>query len=231
MMRAKYTITLSELLNAGFNLFDFDWSVQPNTVDKADVENTIIRMYQFREIGFETPYYFHQEFQSTFLNYLPWLNKTLELYYTLSFAGKQEKKSSTFSRDTTTKLIRTDDATRKADNTDTKSESVEVSNNVGDRYLDTPENVLGASSSTYATSINSQTQSGTGSSDESITRNIDEVSTSNRSDSGSEEATENEDYTVTRIDNLSTELKNRYAINEILFQFALKFDELFMGVF
>lgn len=230
-MRAKYTITLYELLNAGFKLFDFDWTVQPNTVDKADVENTIIRMYQFREIGFETPYYFQQEFQNAFLNHLPWLNKTLELYYSLSFAGKQEKKSSTFSRDSTTKLTRTDDATRKGDDTTTKSETVEVSNNIGDRYLDTPENVLGASSSSYATSINNQTQSGTGSSDESVTRNIDETRTSNRSDSGSEEATENEEYTVTRIDNLSTELKNRYEINEILFQFSLKFDDLFMGVF
>lgn len=230
-MRAKYTITLYDLLKSGFNLFDFDWSVQPNTVDKADVENTIIRMYQFREIGFETPYYFQQEFQNTFLNYLPWLNKTLELYYSLSFAGKQEKKSSTFSRDATTKLTRTDDATRKADDTTTKSETVEVSNTIGDRYLDTPENVLGASSSSYATSINSQTQSGTGSTDDSITRNIDETRTSNRSDNGSEEATESEEYTVTRIDNLSTELKNRYEINEILFQFSLKFDDLFMGVF
>lgn len=230
-MQAKYTITLNELTEDGFNLFAFDWVIQPNTVTKDEVQDTIIRMYQFREIGFETPYYFQQEFKNAFLNNLPWLNKTLEIYYSLAFAGKQEKKSSTISRDSTTNLTRTDDETRKSDETKTNNRTAEISNNVGDRYLDTPENVLGSSSTNYASSIKSQTQSGTGSSDETDTRNIDETTTFNRSDKETGETTENEEYTVTRTGNLSTELKNRYAINEILFQFSLKFEDLFMGVF
>lgn len=230
-MRAKYTITLNDLIEDGFNLFNFEWTIQPNTVSKDEVQDTIIRMYQFREIGLETPYYFQQEFKNSFLNNLPWLNKTLEIYYSLAFAGGQEKKTSTISRDTTTTLTRTDASKKTTEDTNTIDKSVETSNNVGDRYLDTPENVLGSSSTRYATSINNQTQSGSETTDETDTRNIDETGSLNRSDDGTEETTENEDYTVTRTTNLTDELKNRYEVNDILYQFALKFDDLFMGVF
>lgn len=230
-MRAKYTITLNDLIEDGFNLFNFEWTIQPNTVSKDEVQDTIIRMYQFREIGLETPYYFQQEFKNSFLNNLPWLNKTLEIYYTLAFAGGQEKKTSTISRDTTTTLTRTDATKKTTEDTNTIDKSVETSNNVGDRYLDTPENVLGSTSTRYATSINNQTQSGSETTDETDTRNIDETGSLNRSDDGTEETTENEDYTITRTTNLTNELKNRYEVNDILYQFALKFDDLFMGVF
>lgn len=230
-MRAKYTITLNDLIEDGFNLFNFEWTIQPNTVSKDEVQDTIIRMYQFREIGLETPYYFQQEFKNSFLNNLPWLNKTLEIYYSLAFAGGQEKKTSTISRDTTTTLTRTDATKKTTEDTNTIDKSVETSNNVGDRYLDTPENVLGSTSTRYATSINNQTQSGSETTDETDTRNIDESGSLNRSDDGTEETTENEDYTVTRTTNLTDELKNRYEVNDILYQFALKFDDLFMGVF
>lgn len=230
-MRAKYTITLNDLIEDGFNLFNFEWTIQPNTVSKDEVQDTIIRMYQFREIGLETPYYFQQEFKNSFLNNLPWLNKTLEIYYSLAFAGGQEKKTSTISRDTTTTLTRTDASKKTTEDTNTIDKSVETSNNVGDRYLDTPENVLGSTSTTYATSINNQTQSGSETTNETDTRNIDETGSLNRSDDGTEETTENEDYTVTRTTNLTDELKNRYEVNDILYQFALKFDDLFMGVF
>lgn len=230
-MRAKYTITLNDLIEDGFNLFNFEWTIQPNTVSKDEVQDTIIRMYQFREIGLETPYYFQQEFKNSFLNNLPWLNKTLEIYYSLAFAGGQEKKTSTISRDTTTTLTRTDASKKTTEDTNTIDKSVETSNNVGDRYLDTPENVLGSSSTRYATSINNQTQSGSETTAETDTRNIDETGSLNRSDDGTEETTENEDYTVTRTTNLTDELKNRYEVNDILYQFALKFDDLFMGVF
>lgn len=230
-MRAKYTITLNDLIEDGFNLFNFEWTIQPNTVSKDEVQDTIIRMYQFREIGLETPYYFQQEFKNSFLNNLPWLNKTLEIYYSLAFAGGQEKKTSTISRDTTTTLTRTDASKKTTEDTNTIDKSVETSNNVGDRYLDTPENVLGSTSTRYATSINNQTQSGSETTDETDTRNIDETGSLNRSDDGTEETTENEDYTVTRTTNLTNELKNRYEVNDILYQFALKFDDLFMGVF
>lgn len=230
-MRAKYTITLNDLIEDGFNLFNFEWTIQPNTVSKDEVQNTIIRMYQFREIGLETPYYFQQEFKNSFLNNLPWLNKTLEIYYSLAFAGGQEKKTSTISRDTTTTLTRTDATKKTTEDTNTIDKSVETSNNVGDRYLDTPENVLGSTSTRYATSINNQTQSGSETTDETDTRNIDETGSLNRSDDGTEETTENEDYTITRTTNLTNELKNRYEVNDILYQFALKFDDLFMGVF
>lgn len=230
-MRAKYTITLNDLIEDGFNLFNFEWTIQPNTVSKDEVQDTIIRMYQFREIGLETPYYFQQEFKNSFLNNLPWLNKTLEIYYSLAFAGGQEKKTSTISRDTTTTLTRTDASKKTTEDTNTIDKSVETSNNVGDRYLDTPENVLGSTSTRYATSINNQTQSGSETTDETDTRNIDETGSLNRSDDGTEETTENEDYTVTRTTNLTDELKNRYEVNDILYQFALKFDDLFMGVF
>ena len=111
-MRAKYTITLNDLIEDGCNLFNFEWTIQPNTGSKDEVQDTIIRMYQFREIGLETPYYFQQEFKNSFLNNLPWLNKTLEIYNSLAFAGGQEKKTSTISRDTTPTLTRTD-ATKK----------------------------------------------------------------------------------------------------------------------
>lgn len=230
-MRAKYTITLNDLIEDGFNLFNFEWTIQPNTVSKDEVQDTIIRMYQFREIGLETPYYFQQEFKNSFLNNLPWLNKTLEIYYSLAFAGGQEKKTSTISRDTTTTLTRTDATKKTTEDTNTIAKSVETSNNVGDRYLDTPENVLGSTSTRYATSINNQTQSGSETTDETDTRNIDESGSLNRSDDGTEETTENEDYTITRTTNLTNELKNRYEVNDILYQFALKFDDLFMGVF
>lgn len=230
-MRAKYTITLNDLIEDGFNLFNFEWTIQPNTVSKDEVQDTIIRMYQFREIGLETPYYFQQEFKNSFLNNLPWLNKTLEIYYSLAFAGEQEKKTSTISRDTTTTLTRTDATKKTTEDTNTIDKSVETSNNVGDRYLDTPENVLGSTSTRYATSINNQTQSGSETTDETDTRNIDETGSLNRSDDGTEETTENEDYTITRTTNLTNELKNRYEVNDILYQFALKFDDLFMGVF
>lgn len=230
-MRAKYTITLNDLIEDGFNLFNFEWTIQPNTVSKDEVQDTIIRMYQFREIGLETPYYFQQEFKNSFLNNLPWLNKTLEIYYSLAFAGGQEKKTSTISRDTTTTLTRTDATKKTTEDTNTIDKSVETSNNVGDRYLDTPENVLGSTSTKYATSINNQTQSGSETTDETDTRNIDETGSLNRSDDGTEETTENEDYTITRTTNLTNELKNRYEVNDILYQFALKFDDLFMGVF
>lgn len=230
-MRAKYTITLNDLIEDGFNLFNFEWTIQPNTVSKDEVQNTIIRMYQFREIGLETPYYFQQEFKNSFLNNLPWLNKTLEIYYSLAFSGGQEKKTSTISRDTTTTLTRTDATKKTTEDTNTIDKSVETSNNVGDRYLDTPENVLGSTSTRYATSINNQTQSGSETTDETDTRNIDETGSLNRSDDGTEETTENEDYTITRTTNLTNELKNRYEVNDILYQFALKFDDLFMGVF
>lgn len=230
-MRAKYTITLNDLIEDGFNLFNFEWTIQPNTVSKDEVQDTIIRMYQFREIGLETPYYFQQEFKNSFLNNLPWLNKTLEIYYSLAFAGGQEKKTSTISRDTTTTLTRTDASKKTTEDTNTIDKSVETSNNVGDRYLDTPENVLGSASTKYATSINNQTQSGSETTDETDTRNIDETGSLNRSDDGTEETTENEDYTITRTTNLTNELKNRYEVNDILYQFALKFDDLFMGVF
>lgn len=230
-MRAKYTITLNDLIEDGFNLFNFEWTIQPNTVSKDEVQDTIIRMYQFREIGLETPYYFQQEFKNSFLNNLPWLNKTLEIYYSLAFAGGQEKKTSTISRDTTTTLTRTDATKKTTEDTNTIDKSVETSNNVGDRYLDTPENVLGSTATRYATSINNQTQSGSETTDETDTRNIDESGSLNRSDDGTEETTENEDYTVTRTTNLTNELKNRYEVNDILYQFALKFDDLFMGVF
>lgn len=230
-MRAKYTITLNDLIEDGFNLFNFEWTIQPNTVSKDEVQDTIIRMYQFREIGLETPYYFQQEFKNSFLNNLPWLNKTLEIYYSLAFAGGQEKKTSTISRDTTTTLTRTDATKKTTEDTNTIDKSVETSNNVGDRYLDTPENVLGSTSTRYATSINNQTQSGSETTDETDTRNIDETGSLNRSDDGTEETTESEDYTVTRTTNLTNELKNRYEVNDILYQFALKFDDLFMGVF
>lgn len=230
-MRAKYTITLNDLIEDGFNLFNFEWTIQPNTVSKDEVQDTIIRMYLFREIGLETPYYFQQEFKNSFLNNLPWLNKTLEIYYSLAFAGGQEKKTSTISRDTTTTLTRTDATKKTTEDTNTIDKSVETSNNVGDRYLDTPENVLGSTSTKYATSINNQTQSGSETTDETDTRNIDETGSLNRSDDGTEETTENEDYTVTRTTNLTNELKNRYEVNDILYQFALKFDDLFMGVF
>lgn len=230
-MRAKYTITLNDLIEDGFNLFNFEWTIQPNTVSKDEVQDTIIRMYLFREIGLETPYYFQQEFKNSFLNNLPWLNKTLEIYYSLAFAGGQEKKTSTISRDTTTTLTRTDATKKTTEDTNTIDKSVETSNNVGDRYLDTPENVLGSTSTRYATSINNQTQSGSETTDETDTRNIDETGSLNRSDDGTEETTESEDYTVTRTTNLTNELKNRYEVNDILYQFALKFDDLFMGVF
>lgn len=230
-MRAKYTITLNDLIEDGFNLFNFEWTIQPNTVSKDEVQDTIIRMYQFREIGLETPYYFQQGFKNSFLNNLPWLNKTLEIYYSLAFAGGQEKKTSTISRDTTTTLTRTDATKKTTEDTNTIDKSVETSNNVGDRYLDTPENVLGSTSTRYATSINNQTQSGSETTDETDTRNIDETGSLNRSDDGTEETTESEDYTVTRTTNLTNELKNRYEVNDILYQFALKFDDLFMGVF
>ena len=230
-MRAKYTITLNDLIEDGFNLFNFEWTIQPNTVSKDEVQDTIIRMYQFREIGLETPYYFQQEFKNSFLNNLPWLNKTLEIYYSLAFAGGQEKKTSTISRDTTTTLTRTDATKKTTEDSNTIDKSVETSNNVGDRYLDTPENVLGSTSTRYATSINNQTQSGSETTAETDTRNIDETGSLNRSDDGTEETTENEDYTVTRTTNLTDELKNRYEVNDILYQFALKFDDLFMGVF
>lgn len=230
-MRAKYTITLNDLIEDGFNLFNFEWTIQPNTVSKDEVQDTIIRMYQFREIGLETPYYFQQEFKNSFLNNLPWLNKTLEIYYSLAFAGGQEKKTSTISRDTTTTLTRTDATKKTTEDTNTIDKSVETSNNVGDRYLDTPENVLGSTSTRYATSINNQTQSGSETTDETDTRNIDETGSLNRSDDGTEETTENEDYTITRTTDLTNELKNRYEVNDILYQFALKFDDLFMGVF
>ena len=230
-MRAKYTITLNDLIEDGFNLFNFEWTIQPNTVSKDEVQDTIIRMYQFREIGLETPYYFQQEFKNSFLNNLPWLNKTLEIYYSLAFAGGQEKKTSTISRDTTTTLTRTDATKKTTEDTNTIDKSVETSNNVGDRYLDTPENVLGSTSTRYVTSINNQTQSGSETTDETDTRNIDETGSLNRSDDGTEETTENEDYTITRTTNLTNELKNRYEVNDILYQFALKFDDLFMGVF
>lgn len=230
-MRAKYTITLNDLIEDGFNLFNFEWTIQPNTVSKDEVQDTIIRMYLFREIGLETPYYFQQEFKNSFLNNLPWLNKTLEIYYSLAFAGGQEKKTSTISRDTTTTLTRTDATKKTTEDTNTIDKSVETSNNVGDRYLDTPENVLGSTSTRYATSINNQTQSGSETTDETDTRNIDETGSLNRSDDGTEETTESEDYTITRTTNLTNELKNRYEVNDILYQFALKFDDLFMGVF
>lgn len=230
-MRAKYTITLNDLIEDGFNLFNFEWTIQPNTVSKDEVQDTIIRMYLFREIGLETPYYFQQEFKNSFLNNLPWLNKTLEIYYSLAFAGGQEKKTSTISRDTTTTLTRTDATKKTTEDTNTIDKSVETSNNVGDRYLDTPENVLGSTSTKYATSINNQTQSGSETTDETDTRNIDETGSLNRSDDGTEETTEKEDYTITRTTNLTNELKNRYEVNDILYQFALKFDDLFMGVF
>lgn len=230
-MRAKYTITLNDLIEDGFNLFNFEWTIQPNTVSKDEVQDTIIRMYLFREIGLETPYYFQQEFKNSFLNNLPWLNKTLEIYYSLAFAGGQEKKTSTISRDTTTTLTRTDATKKTTEDTNTIDKSVVTSNNVGDRYLDTPENVLGSTSTRYATSINNQTQSGSETTDETDTRNIDETGSLNRSDDGTEETTESEDYTVTRTTNLTNELKNRYEVNDILYQFALKFDDLFMGVF
>ena len=63
------------------NLFDFDYNLHPQNMigDKEELQNTILNMYRYREIGIETPWYFKQQFTTLFFLNLKKLNELLDV--------------------------------------------------------------------------------------------------------------------------------------------------------
>ena len=95
------------------NLFDFDYNLHPQnlTGDKEELQNTILNMYRYREIGIETPWYFKQQFTALFFLNLIILNELLDVFYDNKFIGSKTTKDGENNHDRTI--------------TDTGSESVD----------------------------------------------------------------------------------------------------------
>lgn len=74
---SKYTITLRELIKAGYWIFDDSWTTfDPN--HKEELCNKIIRRYYFNEIGAETPDRFRFYINEQLAREMPYYNKLYE---------------------------------------------------------------------------------------------------------------------------------------------------------
>lgn len=216
------------------NLFDFDYNLHPQnlTGDKEELQNTILNMYRYREIGIETPWYFKQQFTALFFLNLKKLNELLDVFYGNNFIGSKTTKDGKNNHDRTItdtgseSVDETIDFSLTSHNTDTTK-----TGNIGDRYLDTPESVLGTSSTQYATNINNRNISenmGISETGVSTQSNDKTKSTNNKR---LDNYTDNESYTITQIYDYSKALNDRQELKEIYYWYATLFEDLFMGVF
>ena len=67
---ANYTITLKELVETGFKIFDFEYDMKP-IEHKPFFEELFTRHFYFREIGSETPARFKFHLQTELMKLLP----------------------------------------------------------------------------------------------------------------------------------------------------------------
>ena len=77
----QYTLTLKEIIDNGYNIFDFDYTLYDGG-DKTALENEIKDFYYLREMGAETVDRFLFYFRVTFLKNLKMYNVKMEAYTT-----------------------------------------------------------------------------------------------------------------------------------------------------
>lgn len=227
-MKAKYTITLNDLISEGFNLFDFDYNLYPYNSDKDNFQNMFIEYYRFNEIGLETPHLFKLYFKSTFLVNIKRLNEELEIFSKPFSGGKLTK---VYNDNKEIIINKTNTNTRTIDGTDNINMNLNSDSNQTnkDDYLDTPETAI--TENNYYTNIRNIN-----------TNNVyNEESTNSKTYEKNDKLTINEDitnnenndgeYTINQIYDYSKQLNDFYNTKDIYINFFEKFRELFMGVF
>jgi hypothetical protein len=65
MQSGRFTMTIDDIINNGFNIFDFDYEIKQHNdkPTKEDLEGHFIRRYRFREICYETYDMWHEKFK------------------------------------------------------------------------------------------------------------------------------------------------------------------------
>jgi hypothetical protein len=74
ILLSKYTIQLKNLIDSGYNIFDFDYPIFDPTY-KPVLEQKILDWYLFREIGLETPAQFKHFLKSKLNVIMPYYNE------------------------------------------------------------------------------------------------------------------------------------------------------------
>lgn len=74
---AKYSVELNDIIESGFNLFDFDYTFYDDN-KKPELEARFIDYFRFREIGTETVGRFQHYLKVKFVETLPYYNMLLE---------------------------------------------------------------------------------------------------------------------------------------------------------
>ena len=76
----KYTITLKEVLDYGYNLFDFTYDVRGNIITKQELQDMFIDRYLISEINYPTITEFKHWLKQKWRNEMLVFNRKLEAY-------------------------------------------------------------------------------------------------------------------------------------------------------
>ena len=140
-----YTITIRNLLDNGYKLFDFDYPIFDESY-RSVLEKKIIDRYYFREIGLETPGQFKHYLKMRLNEIMPYYN---QLYKSEGIMNK-EGFNPLYNLDTTETQTRT--VSQETEATQTGSTDV-ISESTGKNvFQDTPQNRLG-NTTDYASNI------------------------------------------------------------------------------
>ena len=141
---SKYTITIRNLLDNDYKIFDFDYPIFDPKY-KGVLEKKIIDRYYFREIGFETPAQFKHYLKMRLNEIMPYYN---QLYKSESIMNK-EGFNPLHNLDTTETHKRKQKQALVGK--EKRGNTVTQSSNGKETFEDTPQSALG--NSNYVTSI------------------------------------------------------------------------------
>jgi hypothetical protein len=156
---AKYTTQLKSILDAGVDIFDFEYPIYDELL-RPGLEQKIKDTYLFREIGFETVGQFKHFLKMKLNNIMPYYN---QLYESVGLITKDDYAINQNSVETHTRTV---DVT--SDQTShTESNSTETSSGKA-VFSDTPQAKL--QDLDYATNLNETdgTATGTGTGDDTV---------------------------------------------------------------
>jgi len=153
---AKYTTQLRSLIDAQYQIFDFDYPIFDENY-RGVLEQKILDFYLFREIGFETAAQF-KHFLKTRLNVImPYYN---QLYLTTNLITVNDYNINLNSVETHTRTVNTTSSGE--EDTTVNGSSTSDSNTTGTNrevFSDTPNNKMGMND--YATNVTDSTAEGT----------------------------------------------------------------------
>lgn len=213
------TVELGELIESGFELWDFDYPSYYNGEDKTAFEQKVVDHYRFRQIGQETPGRFHHYFKSKIREIMPYyiqlyrfqekidaIDDPLESYnlteeYTEEKTGNGKVSGTTSDSSSSTANRSTD---REAAGTLEKSGSEDMTR----KFSNTPQGSL-SNLDKYLTEATQEAKTTTESGESSDSENITETGATTATGSGTSETisedSENSTYTLTRRGNIGVQ--------------------------